>query len=681
MNKIRSLIILCICSVLFTQCKDYLDTPSPGVVDDNFVTTTPKETFKTLSWAYANYRQNSAIPLYNWNDPIGSDAEMYPEQASTNNINAIMDPTSLLVDVMASPFNNLYTTLARAKKVAEIIKSKPAFQADLAAGNVTDWTQLYGEAQTMWAFCYFTLVKHYGDVPYGYENTTLDTYSLTSRFDIYDHILDTLEAAAPLMYPLGSGGITAERFSQTFAYALAGQVAIYAAGYQTIRTDVNGLYGNIQFTKKGNEQAGAVYARRNDYLDYYKIADENFQKAMDNKGTARLITSDDRSYANNPFQRHFQYMNDLQISPESIFEVGNIQGGQSGQTTTSDYPYNFGRPSNGGGSGAAPNKVFAGVRAIPTFYYGGYANGDKRRDVSITVTGSTGDGNEAMLNFKPGSKLDGGVALNKWDDNRMNPPYTSSQRQSGINYPVLRMADVILMQAEAKAAIGESGSAVALVNQIRERAFGNSNHNLAGATGDALIDSIMEERKLEFFGEGIRRWDMIRSGKFSEEAVKVHTEMTAMINDLKSQGYHKFANGRVISNYIWVKKVELKNPLTFDAPSSDDPALYPGWRGQYDWSKSDVAKAVKDTAHNIAIKGLETYIDPNSAQAKSLEADGYVKTNWGIDIANNQASYALNILSGIKSAQDVPKYFFPIPSETISGSKGQVTNGYGLPQQ
>lgn len=33
----------------------------------------------------------------------------------------------------------------------------------------------------MKAFCYFDLVKHYGDVPYGYENNNVEDYSLTSR--------------------------------------------------------------------------------------------------------------------------------------------------------------------------------------------------------------------------------------------------------------------------------------------------------------------------------------------------------------------------------------------------------------------------------------------------------------------------------------------------------------------
>jgi hypothetical protein len=264
----------------------------------------------------------------------------------------------------------------------------------------------------------------------------------------------------------------------------------------------------------------------------------------------------------------------------------------------------------------------------------------------------------------------------------MNPPYIAATRNSGMNWPVLRMADVILMLAEAKAELGESGEAISLINQIRQRAFGNSNHNLGGLAGDALKDAILQERKLELLGEGTRRWDMIRSGKFSQMAVAVRQEMTAMINSLKSQGYYRFSNGNVISNYIWTKKVNLSNPLTYDAPDNTNPALYPGWRGQYNYSSIEAIKSkVVGTDHNLAIKGLFDYIDPNGSEAAALQSSGYVKTNWGIDIVNNATSYDRNVLSGITSAGDVPRYYWPIPFETISKSKGKITNGYGLAQQ
>jgi starch-binding outer membrane protein, SusD/RagB family len=662
----------------FSNCnKDFLDAKSPSSVDDEFVTSTPAETFKILSWGYANYRQNSVMGTYRWNDPIGSDAELYPEDNSSNNLNAILRPDLLPIDAVSGGFNGLYATLSRAAKVATLISEKAAYQSDVAEGKTSDWTHLYGEAITMRAFCYYELVKHFGDVPYGYENQSVDDYSLTSRFVIYDKLIEDLKKVEPLMFKIGEGGVNAERFSRTYCNALIGQIALASGGFQTVRTDVPDLYGSVTFIKKGNEVNKCVYARRSDYVNYYQIAKTYLQKAIDNKGTAVLIIADTRSVANNPFQRHFQYFHDLQVSPESIFELGNIQGGQT--LTTSEYSYAFGRPSDGGSNNAAPTKVFAALRIMPTVYYGEYSNADKRRDVSVAVTGSNGDGNEKMVSFVPGNKITGGISTNKWDDNRMNPPFVASQRNSGMNWPMLRMADVILMLAEAKAELGEA-DAIDLVNQIRQRAFGNSTNNLSGLSGQALKDAVLQERKLELLGEGTRRWDLIRSGTFSERAIAIQQEMTTMINNIKSQGYYRFANGNEIPAYIWTKMVNLSNPLTYD-PDINNPALYPGWRGQYNYSTlASVSSKVVGTNHNVAIQGLFRFINETSPEATLLKSQGYVKTNWGIDIVNFEAAYKRNTLSGITSAGDPPRYYWPIPSETIRQSKGKITNGYGLAQ-
>ncbi|MFT4168846.1 MAG: RagB/SusD family nutrient uptake outer membrane protein [Dysgonomonas sp.] len=481
------------------------------------------------------------------------------------------------------------------------------------------------------------------------------------------------------MYRIGEGSITAERISRTFANALLGEIALYAGSWQTIRTDVDGLYGDVQFTKKGSEANGCVYARRTNYKDYLAIADQYLSAAVNTqRGSSQLITSDERGYANNPFQRHFQYINDRVVSPESLFEIGNRVG------MLSEYPCIFGRPCPGPNTNGAPVNVFGGIRIIPSFYYSAYDNGDKRRDASMTVTGSTGYGNELLLSLQPGNRATGGISINKWDDNRSLNPYTVATRNSGMNYGIMRMADAMLMLAEIKAQLGDASGSIALVNQIRARAFGDNNHNLSSSlSGEELLDAIWGERKLELLGEGDVRWDMIRSGKFTERALAVRKEMKDMIAGLEANGYYTFPNGRTISNYIWTKYVQLSNPLTYDCPDESDPALYPGWRGQFNFSTiAAVAGIVQGTKHNLAIKGLYNYIDPNGSEAKNLEADGYVKQKWGITIVENKNTiYDRNILSGIGTQNAAPRYYHPIPYTTISQSKGKVTNGYGLPQQ
>ena len=120
--------------------------------------------------------------------------------------------------------------------------------------------------------------------------------------------------------------------------------------------------------------------------------------------------------------------------------------------------------------------------------------------------------------------------------------------------------------------------------------------------------------------------------------------------------------------------------LTYDRDESN-PALVPGWRGVYDYSTTSVASVVKGDKHNLAIKGLYEYIDPAGTEAASLEADGWKKEKWAIDIVDGaETLWDYNILSGIVNSE-VPLYFHPLPSTTISQSNGRVSNGYGLPQQ
>ena len=661
--------------VVFTQCNpsEYLSVKSPDKSDNEFVTSSVSETFKTLAYCYGSYRSVAGGGNYNWNDSA-SDAEYYPEYNSNNGRIGYLRPSECGVDNKSSQFNKLYSILARGARVAGVIAEKDEFKNAVAAGQVNDWTQLYGEAWTWWAYSYFELVRHFGDVPYGIENTVASDYTLTNRFVILDNVIAKLKEVAPLMYNLGEGGITAERLSRTFAYEIIAEANLFAGGYQTVRTDVSGLYDGITFeTKYTDDKSKSAFVRRNDWKDYYKEAQTYFREVISGsaKGTATFIVNDDRSYADNAFQRSFQYIMDMQVSPDSIFEVGNTAPNQS------ERPYSQGRPSNGGNTNAAPCKVFGGIRVIPTFYYQGFEDGDKRWDASAVVTGSDGKGNEAIVALTSGSRLNGGIAVNKWDINKMAEPYVVKCRNSGMNYAFFRIPISMLNLAEVDAALGEDTEALSLLNQLRSRAGVAALPNL---TGDELVDAVIDEVKRECLGEGNIKFAEIRTGKMTELGKAMRAELKTVIAGLEADGYYTFSNGRTISNYIWTKLVEKKNPLTYNRVEGD-PALTPGWRGVADYSTTTVASAVSGTAHNLAIEGLFEYIDPAGARAAALEADGYVKTNWGIDMVKGKDQlWDYNMLSGIELS-DVPLYYHPIPRETLQQSGGQVTNGYGLPQQ
>lgn len=85
--------------------------------------------------------------------------------------------------------------------------------------------------------------------------------------------------------------------------------------------------------------------------------------------------------------------------------------------------------------------------------------------------------------------------------------------ESGINYRVLRYADILLMHAEVLNETGKTAEAYSFIQQVRSRA---SLPDLAvvkpGMTQAQMRDQIAHERALEFSVEGNRIHDIIRWG-------------------------------------------------------------------------------------------------------------------------------------------------------------------------
>jgi hypothetical protein len=82
------------------------------------------------------------------------------------------------------------------------------------------------------------------------------------------------------------------------------------------------------------------------------------------------------------------------------------------------------------------------------------------------------------------------------------------------NFRTIRYADVLLMAAEAynRSTTPNDAKAQNYLNQVRQRAFQNSLHN-SSATGNALFQEILAERRLELAMEGERFFDLVRTGQ------------------------------------------------------------------------------------------------------------------------------------------------------------------------
>ena len=84
------------------------------------------------------------------------------------------------------------------------------------------------------------------------------------------------------------------------------------------------------------------------------------------------------------------------------------------------------------------------------------------------------------------------------------------------DYPLLRLADIYLMAAEAQLRGGTGLSraeALELVNQVRLRAY-NQDESGKISDNDFTLDFILDERARELYLESVRRTDLIRFNKF-----------------------------------------------------------------------------------------------------------------------------------------------------------------------
>ncbi|MGV3502782.1 MAG: RagB/SusD family nutrient uptake outer membrane protein [Adhaeribacter sp.] len=98
-----------------------------------------------------------------------------------------------------------------------------------------------------------------------------------------------------------------------------------------------------------------------------------------------------------------------------------------------------------------------------------------------------------------------------------------TNQASGIDIPVLRYADVVLLLAETYYNLNRPDLALIELNRIRARAFGNVLHNytvLDIATPEAFMDKLLLERRLELAFENERWFDLVRSGRLVSELSK-----------------------------------------------------------------------------------------------------------------------------------------------------------------
>jgi hypothetical protein len=107
-----------------------------------------------------------------------------------------------------------------------------------------------------------------------------------------------------------------------------------------------------------------------------------------------------------------------------------------------------------------------------------------------------------------------GIAAPKFTNKTSSGGNAQQTTMVDTDFPIFRLSDAYLIYAEAniRGGGGSGANALTYLNQIRERAYGNTSADFAALP---VVDSILAERGRELMLEASRRTDLVRFGRFS----------------------------------------------------------------------------------------------------------------------------------------------------------------------
>ena len=480
---------------IFPACDDFLDvSPNSGFSED-YVYDSTTEMRSAVDGIYSLMTSTNAygMRIANGYSP-NTDVEMSAISTSAPSVDgsdiACYDPTPSWT-TLNDTWNAMYEIINWANDVIQGIENSVLYDAENPGANA-DVAQLYGEAKCLRAMTYLDLIRIWGDVVFRTEPSDASSdlqVPVTDRNEILTYLIEDLEAVEPYMMYASEMEEGVERASREYCQGLIGLLAMNRGGW-TLRPDTS------------NPQNIGTMQRADDYLTYYDIAIEYLGRVISDGHHSLNLSFEQLWY--NECNWNTVDDDDIIFSIPMLIGTSGTHGSRIGIEI--DEGSEYGRASN--------------YYPLCATYYYTFDHEDLRRDQTVSFVKY-----DANLN----QVLDIGLAdmsVAKWSKLKMATPLGSgSFDNTGINYTYMRYADVLLLYAEAlnERHNGPTEEARDALKQVRRRAFDSVNwpekvetyvNNLD--TYDAFFQAIMDERKWEFGGEGIRKFDLARWNKFGE---------------------------------------------------------------------------------------------------------------------------------------------------------------------
>ncbi|MCF0194386.1 MAG: RagB/SusD family nutrient uptake outer membrane protein [Bacteroidaceae bacterium] len=506
MKIYKYLLSVAIAGAALASCSDALEAPTQSSMDEATIFskyTLAESAVRGIhqSFGETNSYRGRFSPYYGMNTDCewqnGGDATKIPD-GNKYDLSAY-SPTSNngQMNTSNNAWAKFYEGIERANMIIRGLRTYGNVQND------KDMAHLLGETLTLRAMIYHDLLKAWGDVPARFEPITTETIYVNKadRDSIYKHLLADLAEADTLCYWPNESSITAttERVSRAFVKALRARLALYAGGYSQRPLSLdNRTESSVRLS------SDPALSRKN----MYTIA-LNECRAIINKGACKLSASFDE-----PFKALCQ--DDVTAGKENIFEIPFSEG--RGREL-----YTWGGLHETTDKYTGQNK--GGVNGpIPTLYFD-YDPSDVRRDITC-VPYSWKNGEQTITGKSRIYTYYFGKMRYEW----MKRVVTSTN-DDGVNYLVMRYADVLLMAAEAinELEAAPTEEAKGYLRQILARAYPADKVKAimaeAGASKAAFFEEIVRQRRFEFAGERIRKMDLIRWNRLGSTLKQTKQDM------------------------------------------------------------------------------------------------------------------------------------------------------------
>jgi hypothetical protein len=600
--KIKNILIL-MALLITTACEDFLEPKSISTFDLKYVYSNVDDARKGVNAIYSYFGQDAFRSRLSNNMAGNTDIEHASGWSNGGdryqiwNLNAL--PSNRDLEIV---WTYAYRAIRDANISIEGIQASTALNSsDPSTSNMM--YHLLGEAYTLRAYWYSMLIFYFGDVPFITEAPKAgnDFYQpKEDRSIILSSVIQDMIDSEEKMLWADQLPYDIEQVNREYTLGMIARLALQRGGFY-LNPDLN-------------------MVREDDYLEYYTIARDYTKKLMTLKD--RALTADFREV----FMNECKFIADA--NGDVLFEVPFAVG-------NGDVGWNIGITVQGGATAKHAYGSGNNYMAIPPSYYFSFDTLDVRRDVTCALYKVNTDFQEEFIGVGTSANATN-ISQGKWSRHFLkDAPGKESAKGTGINWPMLRYADVLLMYAESENELnGPTGEAQEALRRVRQRAFDEA---LWGDKVDAYIstvsggkesffNAIVDERAWEFGGEMIRKYELIRWNLYTEKVAQT-------VQNLKEMADGAFSGTGNVPDYIYWKR---------DA------------------------------------SGHFTVLNPNR-KLLSAPDDSWTRSSFLLDLHDDVLTYDEWILKDWANYMTTVRYIFPIPAIAIENSRGTLKNdGYGF---